>query len=189
MQLNPRVEWMLTFSACWNVEGYEIQKYIIHRWIWLFYCRYSDGWKEGRGRRILRSKSDISDRYWRHENGRSKKVSSRPARSVTQLENFFDRLGLDPEHYELITEPNSKSASPVFFDSVSSVDSALGLYPWTGNSQAANSGQQWQANNCSTGMGHDEANQRVSDPPSIVERNARIIKWLCQCRKVQFGYS
>ncbi|XP_032690366.1 uncharacterized protein LOC116853405 isoform X2 [Odontomachus brunneus] len=150
--------------------------------------RFSDGWKEGRGRPILRSKSDISDRYWRQDNGRSSKLSSRPPRSVTQLENFFDRLGLDSDNYQRITEPDSKSSSPVFFDSVSSVDSALGLYSWVGNNQT-NQSSQWQNNNCSIGMGNDECNQRVNDPPSIVERNARIIKWLCQCRKVQFGYS
>ncbi|KAM0724872.1 Protein FAM110B [Formica fusca] len=149
--------------------------------------RFSDGWKEGRGRPILRSKSDISDRYWRQDNGRSSKVSSRPPRSMTQLENFFDRLGLDSDNYQRITEPNSKSSSPIFFDSVSSVDSALGLYSWVSNNQT-NQSNQWQ-NNCSIGMGNDECNQRVNDPPSIVERNARIIKWLCQCRKVQLGYS
>lgn len=150
--------------------------------------RFSDGWKEGRGRPILRSKSDISDRYWRQDNGRSNKLSSRSPRSVTQLENFFDRLGLDSDNYQRITKPNSRSSSPVFFDSVSSVDSALGLYSWVSNNQA-NQSSQWQNNNCSIGMGNDECNQRVNDPPSIVERNARIIKWLCQCRKVQFGYS
>jgi hypothetical protein len=106
---------------------------------------------------------------------------------MTQLENFFDRLGLDSDNYQHITEPNSKSSSPVFFDSVSSVDSALGLYSWVSNNQA-NQSSQWQ-NNCSIGMGNDECNQRVNDPPSIVERNARIIKWLCQCRKLQLGYS
>ncbi|KAG7204466.1 hypothetical protein KM043_004899 [Ampulex compressa] len=150
--------------------------------------RFSDGWKEGRGRPILRSKSDISDRYWRQDNGRSNKVPARPPRSVTQLENFFDRLGLDSDNYQRITEPDSKTSSPVFFDSVSSVDSALGLYSWVGNNQG-NQSVQWQNNNCSIGMGNDDCNQRVGDPPSIVERNARIIKWLCQCRKVQFGYS
>ncbi|XP_076288547.1 uncharacterized protein LOC143213009 isoform X2 [Lasioglossum baleicum] len=150
--------------------------------------RFSDGWKEGRGRPILRSKSDISDRYWRQDNGRSNKVPARPPRSITQLENFFDRLGLDSDNYQRITEPDSKTSSPVFFDSVSSVDSALGLYSWVGNNQTNQSGQ-WQNNNCSVGMGNDDCNQRVSDPLSIVERNARIIKWLCQCRKVQFGYS
>ncbi|XP_031847390.1 uncharacterized protein LOC116433442 [Nomia melanderi] len=151
--------------------------------------RFSDGWKEGRGRPILRSKSDISDRYWRQDNGRSNKVPARPPRSITQLENFFDRLGLDSDNYQRITEPDSKTSSPVFFDSVSSVDSALGLYSWVGNNQTNQSSSQWQNNNCSVGMGNDDCNQRASDPPSIVERNARIIKWLCQCRKVQFGYS
>lgn len=146
-----------------------------------FFYRFSDGWKENRGRPILRSKSDISDRYWRHDSRNPK--SSRPARSMTQLESFFDRLGLEADDYHAnITEPSSKTSSPIFFDSVSSVDSALGLYPsWA----AANSSQNWAANNeidCPT-------NQRSGDPPSIVERNARIIKWLCQCRKAQFGYS
>ncbi|KOC62417.1 Protein FAM110B [Habropoda laboriosa] len=150
--------------------------------------RFSDGWKEGRGRPILRSKSDISDRYWRQDNGRSNKVPARPPRSITQLENFFDCLGLDSDNYQRITKPDSKSSSPVFFDSVSSVDSALGLYSWAANNQT-NQGSQWQNNDCSVGMGNDDSNQRVSDPPSIVERNARIIKWLCQCRKVQFGFS
>ncbi|XP_034189886.1 uncharacterized protein LOC117608609 isoform X4 [Osmia lignaria lignaria] len=150
--------------------------------------RFSDGWKEGRGRPILRSKSDISDRYWRQDNGRSNKVPARPPRSITQLESFFDCLGLDSDNFQRITEPDSKTSSPVFFDSVSSVDSALGLYSWAGNNQT-NQGSQWQNNDCSVGMGNDDCNQRASDPPSIVERNARIIKWLCQCRKVQFGYS
>lgn len=149
----------------------------------------SEVWKEGRGRPILRSKSDISDRYWRQDNGR-KKAPPRPPRSVTELENFFDKLGLDSDNYEMLTVPTSNTSSPVFFDSVSSVDSALGLHPWSGNNQQSSGGtgqQQWQGNNnCS---GNDETSQRVSDPPSIVERNARIIKWLCQCRKVQFGYS
>ncbi|XP_046609031.1 serine/arginine repetitive matrix protein 2 isoform X2 [Neodiprion virginianus] len=147
--------------------------------------RFSDSWKEERGRPILRSKSDISDRYWRHDNIRSNK-STHPTRSVAQLEIFFDRLGLDSDNYHRITDPDSKSSSPVFFDSVSSVDSALGLYSWAGNNQT----NQWQNNNCSIGRGgNDDCNQKPSDPPSIVERNARIIKWLCQCRKVQFGYS
>ncbi|XP_012253580.2 uncharacterized protein LOC105684638 isoform X2 [Athalia rosae] len=146
--------------------------------------RFSDSWKEERGRPILRSKSDISDRYWRHDNVRATK-SVHPTRSVAQLEIFFDRLGLDSDNYHRITEPDSKSSSPVFFDSVSSVDSALGLYSWAGNNQS----NQWQNNNCSIGRGNEDCNPRSSDPPSIVERNARIIKWLCQCRKVQFGYS
>ncbi|KAK0157955.1 hypothetical protein PV328_011636 [Microctonus aethiopoides] len=162
--------------------------------------RFSGGWKEGHGRPILRSKSDISDRYWRHcnDNGRKKVTTPRPPRSVTELEIFFNQLGLDSENYEALTAlPTSNSSSPIFFDSVSSVDSALGLQPWSANNQQQsnncnNTQQPWQSSgaNCSGGIGgNNDASQRVSDPPSIVERNARIIKWLCQCRKVQFGYS
>lgn len=173
---------------CWKVAFFLTRRWINNNENLHFCIRFSDGWKEGRGRPILRSKSDISDRYWRQDNGRSNKVPARPPRSITQLENFFDCLGLDSENYQRITKPDSKSSSPVFFDSVSSVDSALGLYSWAGNNQT-NQSSQWQNNDCSVGMGNDDSNQRVNDPPSIVERNARIIKWLCQCRKVQFGFS
>ncbi|XP_011501047.1 PREDICTED: uncharacterized protein LOC105364736 [Ceratosolen solmsi marchali] len=151
--------------------------------------RFSDGWKEGRGRPILRSKSDISERYWRQDGGtRAQKLPAQPPRSITQLESFFDRLGLEQDNYQHITKSSSKASSPVFFDSVSSVESALGLYlSWTPNGQ----GTAWP--NCSAGnTNNDECpggSQKSNDQPSIVERNARIIKWLCQCRKVQFGYS
>ncbi|KAL7296364.1 hypothetical protein TKK_0010378 [Trichogramma kaykai] len=151
--------------------------------------RFSDGWKEGRNRPILRSKSDISDRYWRHDSpGGGKAPQQQQQRSLTQLESFFDRLGLEPESYRRMTEPSSRGSSPVFFDSVSSVDSALGPYSaWPSQAQWASGG-----NNCA-GSNDDPVTlqqQRSSaDQPSIVERNARIIKWLCQCRKVQYGYS
>jgi hypothetical protein len=161
-----------------------------------FPSRFSDGWKEGRGRPILRSKSDISERYWRQEGSpRAPKLPARQPRSVTQLESFFDRLGLDQDNYRHITESSSKASSPVFFDSVSSVDSALGLYlgwptnsqgvPWPNNCSAGNTNN----DECLGGAGAGGGGQRSGDQPSIVERNARIIKWLCQCRKVQFGYS
>ncbi|KAG8038747.1 hypothetical protein G9C98_000302 [Cotesia typhae] len=155
--------------------------------------QHSNEHPQNRNRPILRSKSDISDRYYR-ENPllHQRKPRMNPPRSLTELENFFNRLGLDTENYEQITVPGSNASSPVFFDSVSSVDSALGLHPWTGNNQSSNgTGQNWpgggNATNCLTAQ--DDTSQRISDPPSIVERNARIIKWLCQCRKVQFGYT
>ncbi|XP_057333597.1 uncharacterized protein LOC130672849 [Microplitis mediator] len=169
--------------------------------------RFSDGWKENRNRPILRSKSDISDRYWRNDNNlhqhlhNQRKALQRPgppSRSLAELENFFDKLGLDSDNYEKITVPASNTSSPVYFDSVSSVDSALGLHPWTGiNQQSSNgTGKNWPGGGGGAGVGgncpntgQEDTSQRVSDPPSIVERNARIIKWLCQCRKLQFGYT
>lgn len=149
--------------------------------------RCPEEWSEGRSRPILRSKSDISDRYWRA--GGNNPV--RPPLSISQLEAFFDCLGLDRDNFRQITNvgggggEHSRTSSPVYFDSVSSVDSTPGQQAYAhGN----HSGGQWQNNNSSEG--NDENSQsRVSDPLSIVERNARIVKWLFQCRKVQLEFS
>ncbi|KAJ8672707.1 hypothetical protein QAD02_003967 [Eretmocerus hayati] len=161
--------------------------------------RFSDGWKEGRNRPILRSKSDISDRYWRHgdHHHHHQSMGNAPIPgSASSLESFFDRLGLEPDDYQHMTEPSSRASSPVFFNSVSSVDSALGLH-WASQQQHQPQAQStWQQSQQScaaaaAAVGQDDVlpGQRSGDPPSIIERNARIIKWLCNCRKVQFGYS
>ncbi|KAB0805538.1 hypothetical protein PPYR_02508 [Photinus pyralis] len=104
-------------------------------------------------RPILRSKSDISDRYWR--------PSDPP---ISHLEQFFEQLGLTSDSYEDMLS-NSRSSSPVFFSDVSTIDSCR---PIDNNEYCPSS-------------------YRPSEPPSIVERNARIIKWLCNCRKSQIS--
>ncbi|XP_018566849.1 protein FAM110C isoform X2 [Anoplophora glabripennis] len=105
-----------------------------------------------RDRPILRSKSDISDRYWRP-----------PEPPTSHLQQFFEHLGLTSDSYEEMLSNSGSSKSPIFFSDVSTVDSSRPIdnadyYPST---------------------------YRSSEPPSIVERNARIIKWLCNCRKLQ----
>lgn len=144
-------------------------------------------------RPILRSKSDISDRYWNKtlsvaaEGVSSAAVKAKEMRakseSMSQLEHFFDRLGLNDEKYEefiapkmvagggggagqLSDENDSDMSSPLFFSDVSTVDS---------NRLPDSTETQPQLT----------AIYRPNEPPSIVERNARIIKWLCNCRKVQ----
>lgn len=132
-------------------------------------------------RPILRSKSDISDRYWHRgstlqfsDKQIMDKRSNSKSESLSQLERFFDRLGLNEETYAEFIAPkilynsdsdDSDHSSPVFFSDASTVDSnrlpdSTEVQP---NTQA----------------------YRPSEPPSIVERNARIIKWLCNCRKLQ----
>lgn len=134
-------------------------------------------------RPILRSKSDISDRYWHRGNTiqfSDKTITDKrssggtKSENVSQLERFFDRLGLNEETYAEFIAPkvqynsdseDSEHSSPVFFSDASTVDSnrlpdSTEVQP---NTQA----------------------YRPSEPPSIVERNARIIKWLCNCRKLQ----
>lgn len=106
-----------------------------------------------RDRPILRSKSDISDRYWR---------PSEPP--ISHLEQFFEHLGLTSDTYEDMLSNSRSSDSPVFFSDVSTVDSSRPID---------------NIDYCPS------QNHRPSEPPSIVERNARIIKWLCNCRKSQ----
>lgn len=128
---------------------------------------------------ILRSKSDISHRYWSrntllkdsgpsdenmqlHEGRRCK------SDNVFELEQFFDRLGLAENTYdEFIANKfcDSASSSPVFFSDVSTVDS--NRLPDSTETQIVTQPY------------------RPMEPTSIVERNARIIKWLCTCRKMQ----
>lgn len=132
-------------------------------------------------RPILRSKSDISDRYWNKNMSLAEGMSQGPVKtkseSMSQLEHFFDRLGLNDEKYEEFIAPkiagglqsdenDSDQSSPLFFSDVSTVDS---------NRLPDSTETQPQLT----------ALYRPNEPPSIVERNARIIKWLCNCRKVQ----
>lgn len=114
-------------------------------------------------RPILRSKSDISDRYWRGAPVRKGPVGAEHSAPVSHLEQFFEQLGLNSDSYESMLAESCNSESPVFFSDVSTVDSSRPL----------------------DNPEYCAAPFRPSEPPSIVERNARIIKWLCNCRKLQ----
>lgn len=113
-------------------------------------------------RPILRSKSDVCRRH-------TKLALSPSPVAPADLETFFEHLGLDTVEYNKLTGSDSKTSSPVFFSDTSSVDS-----------------QTLCSANQSTG-GSDGATNTVTELPSIVERNARIIKWLCNCRKAQLS--
>lgn len=146
--------------------------------------RYKQRDRSSDSRPILRSKSDISDRYWRcgtlppqrkaavGERDRDREWNVGPAGDppvVSHLEQFFEQLGLNSDSYEsMLLENGCDSSSPVYFSDVSTVDSSRPI----DNSEY-----------CSP------APFRPSEPPSIVERNARIIKWLCNCRKLQITNS
>ncbi|XP_068624905.1 uncharacterized protein [Battus philenor] len=133
-------------------------------------------YKQRRPRPILRSKSDISDRY-RRTDGRSassapcegEESGDSPSEGSARLRHFFERLGLEPRQYDALLR-DAPPESPVFFSSASTVDS---------NQLAA------AADYTVQGPGVQKQIYRNTEPPSVVERNARIIKWLCQCRKTQ----
>ena len=144
----------------------------------------------------------------------------RSPRSSADLERFFDMLGLDNQSlYESTLSQNnhadllggtsngrrSGGSSPVFFSSVSSIeseprrggsvdsgDSPIGPPKIIGTRTVGGSGDyattsllQSAGNNVSVVSNGVSSNSLFVQhgEPSIVERNARVIKWLYNCRK------
>lgn len=126
-------------------------------------------------KKILRSKSDLSHRYFSRnlqrndinyvDNGGASMERTK-SENLTELERFFDRLGLTDDLYNKYIAKNSSDSnrsSPVFFSDVPTVDSDQ--LPDSTETQL------------------EMQPYRPIEPTSIVERNARIIKWLVACRK------
>lgn len=122
---------------------------------------------------ILRSKSDISHRYFSRnvqkfdpgylgENSAINEQQRAKSENFSELERFFDRLGLSDD---INNSSDSNRSSPVFFSDVATVNSDQ--LPDSTETQL------------------ETQPYRPIEPTSIVERNARIIKWLCTCRKMQ----
>ncbi|CAG7826890.1 unnamed protein product [Allacma fusca] len=117
----------------------------------------------------------------------------RCSKSSLELERFFDKLGLDNSTPPPAPSNNpgdrSGSSSPVFFSSVSSVDSG----PRRGGSiDSGDSPLGMKVGSRTVGGGGYNAPVASTSgstivvqhgEPSIVERNARVIKWLFNCRK------
>ncbi|RZF42280.1 hypothetical protein LSTR_LSTR003898 [Laodelphax striatellus] len=130
-------------------------------------------------RPILRSKSDVGRRYARLSY--ASPVDTSPT-NPADLETFFQQLGLDAAEYNSLIAGNqsndSQCSSPVFFSDASTIDSA---------ELCAVANARRAMNKSGEALNEAEANERerenASDLPSVVERNARIIKWLCNCRK------
>ncbi|XP_026806374.1 uncharacterized protein LOC113549324 [Rhopalosiphum maidis] len=154
---------------------------------------------EFRGRPILRSKSDVGHRAPNLLSllpAAVAKVDDRHEYDPNQLENFFGHLGLDPEEYKWVIKTDSETGSQVCFGgSNSSVGSVSG---GSNNNNNANTDGPWagggvrgDADGCEPGtggpiggcVGKSGVGSSSSELPSIVERNARIIKWLWNCRK------
>lgn len=117
------------------------------------------------------------------------------SKASSDLERFFDGLGQTGSSNvspgpSLLTVSNSiapngirgddKSESPVFFSSVSSVDS--GHRRSAGSVDSGDSpADQYKSIGGARTVGTSILVQHGE--PSIVERNARVIKWLFNCRK------
>lgn len=158
-----------------------------------------------RHRPIFRSKSDISHRYSKSGTDLSKNMSpKRNSRAGAELERFFDTMGLDSSVLYILNTPPSDDGSPVFFNSISTGSSSNncrggggGFSEYRKDSDhedddrsdeevVVGGGSSRLVTGCSKdGISSKDLLKYGPVETSIVERNARVIKWLFNCRKVR----
>uniref|UniRef100_A0A3P9M6Z4 Family with sequence similarity 110 member A n=1 Tax=Oryzias latipes TaxID=8090 RepID=A0A3P9M6Z4_ORYLA len=104
---------------------------------------------------LTRSKSDMSDRY---------------SRAGTELERFFNLCGVDAEDLQELTGSNADIVSLARFRSVSAPGSEC---------SGSRRGEEEEQEEDDEG----KAAERVPYGVSVIERNARVIKWLYGLRQ------
>lgn len=130
-----------------------------------------------------------------------------PSRAARiKLDKFFDQLGMDDETYKEVIlkdlkkprrkDRNKIKSSPSHVGSRPDIDVDSKCSEDEGNDELSSSfassdisfpDSNLIPNNADytvQGAANDKP-YRSCEPLSIVERNARIIKWLCNCRKLQ----
>ncbi|NXX65264.1 F110C protein, partial [Spizella passerina] len=113
--------------------------------------------KEVKRRGLHRSQSDISSRY---------------SKSFAEFETFFKYCGLEQEVIEDLGRENFSVVSDNVSFKVRSISVATSESEFT-----RHSGDE--------GLLEDELTEQVPSSTSVIERNARIIKWLYTCKKAK----
>uniref|UniRef100_A0A8D2NS98 Family with sequence similarity 110 member C n=1 Tax=Zosterops lateralis melanops TaxID=1220523 RepID=A0A8D2NS98_ZOSLA len=111
--------------------------------------------KEVKRRGLHRSQSDISSRY---------------SKSFAEFDTFFKYCGLEQEVIEDLGRENFSVVSDNVSFKIRSVSVATSESEFT-----RHSGDE--------GLLEDELSEQVPSSTSVIERNARIIKWLYTCKK------
>ncbi|XP_008833628.1 protein FAM110C [Nannospalax galili] len=105
---------------------------------------------------LQRSQSDLSSRY---------------SVARAEVDSFFHFCGLDPEVVEALGRENFSAASDHVALKVRSVSVATSDSGFSHHSE--------------DGLQEEELTEQVPSTTSVVERNARIIKWLFNCKKAK----
>ncbi|XP_042302453.1 protein FAM110C [Sceloporus undulatus] len=113
--------------------------------------------KEVRRKGLHRSQSDISSRY---------------SKSFSEFDTFFKYCGLEPEVIEDLGQENFSVASDNFSFRIRSISVATSDSDFTRHSG-------------DDGLLEEELTEQVPTGTSVIERNARIIKWLYTCKKAK----
>ncbi|XP_045404903.1 protein FAM110C [Lemur catta] len=101
-------------------------------------------------------------------------LSSRHSASMAEFETFFQYCGLDPEVVEALGRENFSVGSDHVGLKVRSVSVATSD---SGFSRHSGGGEE--------GLQEEELTEQVPSTTSVIERNARIIKWLYTCKKAK----
>ncbi|KAH3695980.1 uncharacterized protein LOC127862256 [Dreissena polymorpha] len=124
-------------------------------------------------RKLHRSQSDLSSCRHSRTSSDFSDLSSRLSRTSTEVERFFNEMGIVRsvlEPMRRLSETRTKDCQ----EDLSSVDSLEGnsLSSQTSNDRFPLESEQ-------------DLSERDVGPMSVVERNARIIKWLCNVKKAK----
>lgn len=124
---------------------------------------------------LHRSHSDLSCRHSRNSSDFSD-ISSRLSRTSTELERFFNEMGIDKSVLDPMIKLHEQCRKgSEFWESVSSLNSV---------SDRKSSGSSVHSQQGDKGKSSDkDLKERTSQSTSIVEKNARIIKWLYNVKK------
>ncbi|CAM4532765.1 protein FAM110C [Caretta caretta] len=112
--------------------------------------------KDMRRKGLHRSQSDISSRY---------------SKSFSEFDTFFKYCGLEPEVVEDLGRENFSVISDISFR-IRSISLATSESDFTRHSG-------------DDGLLEEELTEQVPSTTSVIERNARIIKWLYTCKKAK----
>ncbi|XP_070589022.1 protein FAM110C isoform X4 [Erythrolamprus reginae] len=112
---------------------------------------------EMRQKGLQRSQSDISSRY---------------SKSFSEFDTFFKSCGLEPEVIKDLSQENFSVASDNFSFHLHSISGAASESDFTRHSDE-------------DGLLEEELTEQAPSGTSVVERNARIIKWLYMCKKAK----
>uniref|UniRef100_A0A3Q3DDR7 Family with sequence similarity 110 member C n=1 Tax=Hippocampus comes TaxID=109280 RepID=A0A3Q3DDR7_HIPCM len=111
-----------------------------------------------RGKGVGRSRSDISSRY---------------SKNFADFDSFFKYCGLDGEVIESLGKENFSARSDEMTLKVRSVSVATSDGGFSRNSDD------------SEGLQEDVLHKKIRQGTSVIERNARIIKWLYSCKNAK----
>lgn len=136
---------------------------------------------------LHRSQSDLSCTHSRNSSDFSD-LSSRLSRTSTELERFFNEMGIDRSVLDpMIKLQLNNNKDSDFFDSVSSLDLGSGAQG-SEKSDSEHSQHHDKADTVDSVKKEQPKDTKAKTPPPVsnhVEKNARIIKWLSCVKKAQ----